>query len=86
MRENVVIYSLSQIELSRTSIKNLKECISIACGNENVKLFFVDETDLTETEDYRIDFNCGEVWGSVWYAKTRIKDIIFVTETCIDKL
>ena len=51
---------------------------------DKVEMSSVDNQYLLIDEDYRIDFYCGDIAGSVWYLPTRNEDIFFITEISLD--
>ena len=51
---------------------------------KNVEIDIVDDEYLLHGEDYRIDFYCEDIVGSIWYLPTRDEDIFIITEIGLD--
>ena len=46
----------------------------------------IKEKDLLETEDYRLHFDVnGEYIITLWYLPTRVPNLLYITEYCIER-
>lgn len=51
---------------------------------ENAEL--IKENDLLDTEDYRLHFDVnGEYIITLWYLPTRVPNLLYITEYCIER-
>lgn len=51
---------------------------------ENAEI--IKEKDLIDTEDYRLHFDVnGEYIVTLWYLPTRVPNLLYITEYCIER-
>lgn len=51
---------------------------------ENAEI--IKENDLIDTEDYRLHFDVnGEYIVTLWYLPTRVPNLLYITEYCIER-
>lgn len=81
-KEKLNMY-LQDLIHQRFSETNLQKVMNGTFG-KNVELNFVDDEYLLNGEDYRIDFYCEDIVGSIWYLPTRDEDIFIITEIGLD--
>lgn len=57
--------------------------------NRNIQIEdaeLIKENDLIDTEDYRMSFDVnGEYIVTLWYLPTRVPNLLYITEYCIEK-
>lgn len=57
--------------------------------NSNIQIEdaeLIKENDLIDTEDYRMCFDVnGEYIVTLWYLPTRVPNLLYITEYCIEK-
>lgn len=75
---------LKKIECKRfTSYYCLISYLSGNFPQYQIKMDKVKVSDLIDEEDYRYDITIGKYVGSIWFIKTRQKQL-FITETMLD--
>lgn len=77
---NMYLQDLIHQRFSEKSLQKVMNCIFL----KNVELNVVDDEYLLGGEDFRIDFYCGDMVGSIWYLPTRDEDIFIITEIGLD--
>lgn len=57
--------------------------------NSNIQIEdaeLIKENDLLDTEDYRLHFDVnGEYIVTLWYLPTRVTNLLYITEYCIER-
>lgn len=57
--------------------------------NSNIQIEdaeLIKENDLLDTEDYRLHFDVnGEYIVTLWYLPTRVPNLLYITEYCIER-